>query len=202
MAQLVKNPPAVWKTWVRSLGWEDPLAKGKAAHPSILAWRSPWGHKESDTTEQLSLHWWEKQALRNTRTGPKVTREATLGNKFLNNQCWWREEMMEGVYYVCWRPPLCPRPNYLFPQVNSYLQKVLAVWPIHFPYTTSCQCSWHHPGPPSCLFHLPRLPSVSTHLAILSFALPIFSPSYWPPLSWGGMLMEGLGSKYIRKICL
>ena len=36
-AQLVKNLPAMWDTWVRSLGWEDPLAKGKAAHSSILA---------------------------------------------------------------------------------------------------------------------------------------------------------------------
>ena len=42
MAQLVKNPPAMQGTWVRSLGWEDPLEKGKAAHFSILAWRSPW----------------------------------------------------------------------------------------------------------------------------------------------------------------
>ena len=41
-AQLVKNPPAVWETWVRSLGWEDPLEKGKATHSSILAWRIPW----------------------------------------------------------------------------------------------------------------------------------------------------------------
>ena len=42
MAQLVKNPCAVWETWVRSLGWEDPLEKGKATHSSILAWRIPW----------------------------------------------------------------------------------------------------------------------------------------------------------------
>ena len=60
VAQLVKNPPAMQETWVWSLGWEDPLEKGKATHPSILAWRIPWlyspqGHKESDTTEQLSL---------------------------------------------------------------------------------------------------------------------------------------------------
>ena len=61
VAQLVKNPPAMQETretWVRSLGWEDPLEKGKATHSSILAWRipwtSPWGRKESDTTEQLS----------------------------------------------------------------------------------------------------------------------------------------------------
>ena len=41
MAQLVKNPPAMWQTWVRSLGWEDPLGKGKATHSSVLAWRIP-----------------------------------------------------------------------------------------------------------------------------------------------------------------
>ena len=41
------------ETWVQSLGWEDPLEKGKATHSSILAWRIPWtrGLKESDRTE-------------------------------------------------------------------------------------------------------------------------------------------------------
>ena len=42
VAQLVKNLPAEWETWVWSLGWEDPLEKGKATHSSILAWRIPW----------------------------------------------------------------------------------------------------------------------------------------------------------------
>ena len=60
VAQLVKNPPAMQETWVRSLGWEDPLEEGKVTHSSILAGEihglySPWGCKESDTTEQLSL---------------------------------------------------------------------------------------------------------------------------------------------------
>ena len=41
LAQLVKNPPAMRETWVHSLGWEDPLEKGKATHSSILAWRIP-----------------------------------------------------------------------------------------------------------------------------------------------------------------
>ena len=41
VAQLVKNSLAMWETWVRSLGWEDPLEKGKATHSSILAWRIP-----------------------------------------------------------------------------------------------------------------------------------------------------------------
>ena len=42
VAQLVKNPPAMQETWVRSLGWEDPLEKGKATLSSIVAWRNPW----------------------------------------------------------------------------------------------------------------------------------------------------------------
>ena len=42
VAQLVKNPPVMQETWVQSLGWEDPLEKGKATHSSILAWRIPW----------------------------------------------------------------------------------------------------------------------------------------------------------------
>ena len=64
MAQMVKNLPAVWGTWVQSLGWEDPLEKGMATHSSILAWRIPcteepgrlqsMGLQELDTTEQLT----------------------------------------------------------------------------------------------------------------------------------------------------
>ena len=42
VAQLVKNQPAMWETWVQSLGWEDPLEVGKATHSSILAWRILW----------------------------------------------------------------------------------------------------------------------------------------------------------------
>ena len=42
VAQLVKNVPAMQKTWVRPLGWEDSLEKGKATHSSFLAWRIPW----------------------------------------------------------------------------------------------------------------------------------------------------------------
>ena len=42
VAQLVKNPPAMRETWVRSLGWEYPMEKGKTTHSSILTWRIPW----------------------------------------------------------------------------------------------------------------------------------------------------------------
>ena len=63
MAQRLKRLPAMRETWVRSLGWEDPLEKEMAPHSSILAWKiprmeepvgySPRGRKESDTTERL-----------------------------------------------------------------------------------------------------------------------------------------------------
>ena len=61
MAYTLKNPPEMQETWVQSLAQKDPLKKGLATHSSILAWKtplteepggySPWGHKESDTTE-------------------------------------------------------------------------------------------------------------------------------------------------------
>ena len=42
VAQLVKSLPAMLETWIQSLGWEDPLEKGKASHSSIVVWRIPW----------------------------------------------------------------------------------------------------------------------------------------------------------------
>ena len=63
---MVKNLPALWEMGVQSLGQEDPLEEEIAIHSSILAWRIPWaeepgglcsswGHKELDTTKQLTL---------------------------------------------------------------------------------------------------------------------------------------------------
>ena len=42
VAQMIKNLPAMWETWVPSLGWEDPLEKGMATHSSTLSWEIPW----------------------------------------------------------------------------------------------------------------------------------------------------------------
>ena len=68
VAQMVKNPPAMQETWVRSLSWEDP-EKGIASYPlqysclensmgrgALWATYSPWGCKESDMTERLTVH--------------------------------------------------------------------------------------------------------------------------------------------------
>ena len=54
MAQIVKNPPAMWETWVRSLGQEDPLEKEIATHSSIFAWEIPWT-EEPGGLQSMSL---------------------------------------------------------------------------------------------------------------------------------------------------
>ena len=68
-AQMVKNLPAMWETWVRSLGWEDPLEKEMATHSRILPmdrgawWAKVHGvEKDLDTTMQLNNNnkWWRK----------------------------------------------------------------------------------------------------------------------------------------------
>ena len=67
MAQRLKCLPAMWETWVQSLGWKDSLEKEMTTHSSILAWRIPWTEEPSglqskgsqrvgDTTEQLHFH--------------------------------------------------------------------------------------------------------------------------------------------------
>ena len=70
MAQTVKRLPAMWETWVRFLGWEDPLEKEMAIYSSTLAWKIPWmeesdrlqsmGRKESDTTKLLYFTYCKK----------------------------------------------------------------------------------------------------------------------------------------------
>ena len=82
MAQLVKNPPAMRETWVRPLGWEDPLEKGMATHSSILAWRIP-RTEEPDRLQYMGLqkNWTEQlyfleQELTSTEKG------APLHSKF------------------------------------------------------------------------------------------------------------------------
>ena len=57
----VKNLPAMWETWVQSLGWEDPLEQGMATHSRILAWRIPWieeaGGLQSTVSQRVERNW-------------------------------------------------------------------------------------------------------------------------------------------------
>ena len=60
MAQLIKNMPAMWKTWVRSLGWEDPLEEGTATHSSILAWETSWTEEPGGPQSMESQNSWTR----------------------------------------------------------------------------------------------------------------------------------------------
>ena len=61
VTQMVKNLPALQETWVRSLGWEDPLEEGMATHSSTLAWRIPWteepGRLQSIGLQRVGCNW-------------------------------------------------------------------------------------------------------------------------------------------------
>ena len=74
VAQLVKNLPVMRETWIWSLGWEDPLEKGKVPIPvfwpgEFHGLNSPWGRKESDMTEQLSLSFFPVELIRSQWVG-------------------------------------------------------------------------------------------------------------------------------------
>ena len=56
MAQMIKNLPAMWETWVLSLGQEDPLENGMTTQSSILAWRIPW----TEETDGLQSMWLQR----------------------------------------------------------------------------------------------------------------------------------------------
>ena len=73
VTHIIRNLPAMWETWVKSLGWEDPLEKERL--PTPVFWPgefhglySPWGHKESDTTERL-FHFLSINVVRAGRLG-------------------------------------------------------------------------------------------------------------------------------------
>ena len=79
-AQVVKNPPAVQETWVRSLGQEDPLKKGMVTHSIILAWRiprtksrlagyHPWGHRVGDDESFPFQSSFQEECLKGLTTG-------------------------------------------------------------------------------------------------------------------------------------
>ena len=80
VAQPVKNPPAMWETWVRSLGQEGPLEKGKATPSSILAWRMPWSvivHGVTKSRTQMSDFDFVKGGQQGTRG---ARRPSTIGS--------------------------------------------------------------------------------------------------------------------------
>ena len=80
VAQLVNNLPVIWKTWVQSLHWEDPLEKGKATHSSILAWRISWTI-QSMGSQRVGHDWATFTSLHTKQSIFSVDRKALYGKK-------------------------------------------------------------------------------------------------------------------------
>ena len=84
MAQIVKNPPAMQKAWVRSLGREDPLEKGMVTHSSILAWRILWTEDPGGLQSMGS-----KRVRQNLATKPPPSKDSGLSH---THQPTWEDE--------------------------------------------------------------------------------------------------------------
>ena len=78
MAQTVKNLPAMWKTEVRSLGWEDPLENGMVTHSSILAWRIPWTEEPGGLQSMGSQRVKHNLAIKGTEPGSPALQADSL----------------------------------------------------------------------------------------------------------------------------
>ena len=111
VAQRLKNPPAMWETWARPLGWEDPLEKEMATHSSIFAWRIPWteepGRLQSMESQKVGHDWTAKHSTA-INTGNHAHHHQLLGKctsklqdttlmptrmtmiKKVGNYRWWR----------------------------------------------------------------------------------------------------------------
>ena len=115
MAQTVKNPPAMWENWVPSLGWEDPLEKGKATHSSILAWRIP-SAESMDAKSQSSFYLFNCSLVAQMAKNPPAMWE---------NWAWslaWEDPLEEGMAthssILAWRIPWTEEPGGL-PSMGS-----------------------------------------------------------------------------------
>ena len=93
VAQSIKNSPAMWETWVRSLGGEDPLEEGMATHSSILAWRIPWteepGGLQSIGSQRVGHDWSTKHVTQHDLAAPFLGsgNENTNQKSYLHPQC-------------------------------------------------------------------------------------------------------------------
>ena len=96
VAQTVKNPPAMWETWIWFLGWEDPLEEEMATHSSILAWRNPmdrgvWQLQSMRSQRKFGHNWATKHSTAHSLLGDKR-------NKYIN-VCW---RLKCLVFHILW----------------------------------------------------------------------------------------------------
>ena len=105
---MVKNLPAMWETWVRSLGWEDPLEEGVAAHSSILAWRIPWteepGALQPMGSQRVRHNGVAKHSTRSVFCGPGCVVFWWMFHGSLRRVCqhWALDALVYSHQWCCW----------------------------------------------------------------------------------------------------
>ena len=109
VAPTVKNPPAMWETWVWSLDWEDSLQEGMATHSSILTWRIPWAEEPGGLQSTGS------QRVRGDRATQHSTAQEVLScSTALSHRCFW--------CYRFWpQMPLQETNLWVFPHIRCFL---------------------------------------------------------------------------------
>ena len=168
VAQSVKNLPAMWETWVRSLSWEDPLKKGMATHSSILAWRIPWTEEPGRLQSMGLKDWTWLSDFHFLSFGVLCFPTLSPSGYTLAGSC---SGWGLGVQPIC-----LPVPS------GSLLRAAIAAW-------------WHDVWSVLYLlimagniFHPQQLLSVSSLgervLFLPLFKKPLIPPSWWDPSSW------------------
>ena len=108
VVQMVKHLPAMWETWVQSLGWEDPLEKAMATHSSTLAWKIPWmeetGRLQSMGSQRVGHDWatsltchqftWIKDF--------KISFSFSVGDWVWVKLPYFTKNLMKMDYYLCY----------------------------------------------------------------------------------------------------
>jgi len=97
MVQMVKNLPAMWETWIQSLGQGDPLENGVATHSSILAWRIPWT-EEAGRLQSMGSHWVRQNWATNT--------VIEFCNSSFHYQFYFKPSIWKDVFKLVFRWPL------------------------------------------------------------------------------------------------
>ena len=116
--QLVKNPPAMQETWVRSLGWEDHLEKGKTAHSGILAWRFPWTTVHGVTKSQTWLNDFQYVITDYVITGSKIVSSLLcLRSNIKTHKAGFLSDFSRELVFISTLPYPSP-PKKIFPKIK------------------------------------------------------------------------------------
>ena len=147
VAQTIKNLPAMWKTRVWSLGWEEPLKKEMATHSSILAWKIPWAEEPGGPQSMLSQsvrHDWETNTLLCYWLGGK---ESACQYRKCRFSPWfgkisWMRKWQHTAVFLPGKIPWMEEPSGLGCMPSVRLQRVGHDWATNYRYMLLIEMFW------------------------------------------------------------